>query len=379
MNCVKSLLPLVGLVALCFLGPVAGDGESAKPKEIYTNGLEGYDNHMDSFYYAAGAPDAENVRSKLQTDRKILGGPISGSCVEHVKEATHPFLVVQRSLTNLRPGPNMNRWDVKDYHLVTRNKVPAKEPEADGNEADGNGAAKDKAEEPQYFAVYHGKKNTFVVNMLRAELLRRVANAVNGDLNLLDSKPNTRLNEEDIAGLQARIADIITSTFRKVDEDIKKSLSEPSWSTASIVIVTKKYVITASVGKGKVVGYDSKFQSKIVDVAGEQKDNDNVFGSRTDVTVPITPKINFYDRASYYFLIIENPSVANMGIDNAIVQYVRDKIKSCHMKCEETMLRECGSGIMQSVKDNLGMFDKLKHTDYMIMLIALNKKYESYH
>lgn len=365
MNAFKSFsLPLVGLVlclGLVVAGDVTSDLEKLAEQEgdelLFDEDQDGYDKHADIFYYQDDTVNKEYERKRYMAAKVTLAGQKPDSTLRVVKSAVNPFGVGQRTFKQF--GTLMDRWDVKDT----------------GKEA-------------QYLALYHGNGKAYVVNKVRAHLLRTLANAVNDYLPSLDrlAEPDASNDEKTVHEVTDDIRGTIERVFREVDNTVRKTMadSDDSIATATVAIVSKAYIITVNVGKGKVIAYDNNYETTDLTPNEDDAELRNVFGAKRSRTMPIHPHVEFFSREEngYQFLLMETPAVAEVVYDEAATSVVTSEIDQ-HKYVESEEQEIYSQSIVRILNQVENQQHPLKrffvHSDYSIILVGLNTDYQDIH
>ena len=362
----------VGLSLVCagdFNEDVIAISDAADSQPTFFENTVGFDLHKDIFYYQDEPVRNEYKRAKYTATQITLAGMLPDPTGRDVPKAVNPFAVAQRAAN--KNGALMDRWDVKD------NGVDA-----------------------QYFALYQGEGRDFVVNKLRAHLLRRLANVAQDFLPLLDrtAEPDALEHEKQVHKIHDDTREAIEQVFRELDDEIRESMSESdnSRASATVAIVSKKHVITANLGGGRVLAYDSSFE--VVDLTSGQDDKGllNLFGARRDrpngsaVHVDIVPR-EMDSGAKLQLLMLQTPRVAgnmrqmlkqtNGNDQEAFSQVLHSIAKHRNIAShEQEMFSSAISGIIDSVSGQIGALKKMfGQEDLSMMLIGLERDYDEIH
>lgn len=238
-------LPFAAIWLLLVVGFAAGDEPQADLAEITRRKSEGplydqnqnqnqedYDRHADTFHYQNDLVPRENMQNDDHRTTNIsLAGQEPDAALRSVKPGARRFAVGQRRY-KLR-GAFMDRWNVKYT---------------------GDGV--------QYLALYHGKGKPYVVNMVRAHLLRKLADAFQVHVPALNRwalEPAESVSSEVKLNLSLEISATIEGVYREVDEIVRNSTAKPdaSSSSALVAIVSENFLLTVGAGGGRILGYAS--------------------------------------------------------------------------------------------------------------------------
>lgn len=250
------------LTAWCYAGDFADDilnmANKAEPRPVFKEDHVGFDLHADLFYYVDSRVDQEALKSYWVVK------DISG---REVRPSLYPFAVGAKSFTRFRP--HWNRFDVRD----------------DGHY--------------QFVGLYSGNKGSFVVNKLRAHLLRELANSITHLLPVLDrtAAPDAAGFPQQVDRVKKDIVENVQHVFGRVDRTIRGSMKETDETSASanVVIITKEYLVVATMGTGRVLGHNSV--SFIEDLNTPTKMT-YPFGNLYEKKKPSLPQVDIIPRRS---------------------------------------------------------------------------------
>lgn len=373
----QFLLLLLAATCCCaaasqFLDEVSGlvDSKNAAAAALTIESTDvGYDLHKDMFYFSDDLVARAYKRNKYADTKVTLAGQSISMTGNKVAKAVHPFAVGQKSVGI--SGSSADRWDVKQ--------------DANGN---------------QYLALYHAYGSHFVVNKLRAHLLRRVANDVRNYLPVLDQThklnddKDNDAKEEYISKVREEIVSLIKDSFQNVDDEIREQLknSDDSAASATVVILSQKFVIVANAGEGRVLAYDgtstmSNLTPKLL--GATPKSTNNLFGSKKSRPVGgCKPYVEVYERFRWdeeeddeyevQLVLLETPIVANLLPNEEAIQTVLNQVK-IHKKdigAEQDLYTSSVTKILQTVTKKGGFFNMLTNTDYSTMLVGLQTDYK---
>lgn len=338
----------------------------AAPGAQFEEDHVGYDLHKDMFYYVDSTVDAEYRKEVYMSTRVTLGGQQADLTGKEVRGAMYPFAVAQKSYTRFRP--NLNRFDVRDSDQMGAN----------------NGHF-------QYIGIYSGNKGSYVVNKLRAHLLRQLANSVNHLLPVLDrtAEPDAQGHEEAVDVVKEDLIENIQQVFRQVDDSIRGSMADndETSAAANVVIVTDKYVITATMGPGRVLAYN--YNCLIDDLTAPEDKNNHVsylFGDKRDrkgqsvAHVTITPRNN---NGELQLLLIESPRAAQHLSDLVAFNMVLEQVNQ-HKRLpyhEQELYSSAVNRLMDSIGEGTKFFNRVfgNDNDAAVALVGLTRNYENIH
>lgn len=363
----SALLLLTSAICLVSAGNFKQEVEELAKADngpIFDEDQDGYDKHADIYYYQDKQVATEYARAKYMATQVTLAGQAVDLTGRPVKPAVHPFAVAQRTFKQI--GTLKDRWDVKDT----------------GKEA-------------QYLALYHGKGGDYVVNKVRAHLLRTLANAVNDLIPVLDrtAEPDAaQEHAEEVEAIRDNFRATIERVCREVDNDIRRSMpdNDDSKASATVVIISKNFVVTVGVGKGSVIAYDDDYErSNLVDQTGEDGVFDNhLFGVKKTRQESIQPRVQFHSRldTNYQFLLIETPSVTatmqahtQQKTDIEIVLSSINQHKDVEAQ-EQELYSSAVSNILTEIENSLSAFKRFfMHSDYSVILVGLETDYTEIH
>lgn len=370
--------PLV-LLLLAAVGLAAGADLEAdlaelaqRPSEgpLFDEDQDGYDKHADIFYYQDNLVDREYERRNYLATKITLAGQKADATLRSVKPAVWPFGVAQR--TYKPSGVLMDRWDVKDT---------------------GKGV--------QYLALYHGKGSTYVVNKVRAHLLRMLANALQDfvpSLSRLVREPLKVPEKGAAKNLTDSLVQTVQRVFEEVDLMVRRGMadSDASYATATVAVVADDFVLTATTGAGRVIGYTDDFETRVLTPRQNLHELSNVFGAKKNRKTGLRPKTDLFSRQAYkfQFLLMETAALANDVRDDELSRIVLSSIQQ--HKYVESEEQEIYSGSLERIfkllmprtfahSDYPAILDMLLnprfflHSDYSAILVGLNTDYESVH
>lgn len=356
---------------------IAETSDSVRPP--FTEDKTNYDLHADIFYYQDQQVAQAYKRSIYQAGKITLAGQGPDLTGRKVQAAVNPFAVGQRSLHGL--GVSSDRWDVKD------------------NGKDG-----------QLFALYHGNGGSdFVVNKLRAHLLRLLANNVQDYFPILarTSESDAQKHEPQVNSIHDDLRATIENVFREVDETIRSHMKDKDDSSASatVAIVTPSHVITANVGEGRVLAYDDQFNVQDLTPARDSSKVSNVFGakkSRPDGQ-PLYAHVEIYPRVSkgqaggdeasdaddsddddernMQMLLLESASVSSILGNYEAFKMVLSSVNQHkeEPRHEQDLYSRALDMLLDTVAARLNVFQKLKKPDHSVALVGLETDYENIH
>lgn len=322
----------------------------------------GFDLHADVFYYVDSRVDQQYKASAYQTTRVVMGGQDIDIGGREVRPSLYPFVVGMKSYTQFRS--HLNRFDVRD-----------------------NG-------EYQYVGLYAGDKNSFVVNKLRAHLLREVANSITHLLPVLDrtASPDAINHPNEVITVQKEVIDTIEAAFKFVDENIMQTMkpSDTTSASANVVVITKKYVITASMGAGRVFGYNS---ATLIDDLNKSDEVPVTFGYAKNKKKDYRPQVSIVPRITYdeegpketQLILIEtpraakSPALSNYNAFNTVLQQiVLHKDKPTH---EQEIFSSSVIRMLDMVHRTTRFFGRVfgGDNDAAICLISLTRNYGNIH
>jgi len=328
-----------------------------EPTKVFDEQMPGFDMRDDKFYYQDDLVDKMFKRSMFTNGLRTLAGQATDAYNWRVKDSSYPFAVGQKSA---KPrGVQDDRWDVKDLD---------------------NG-------EVEFFALYHGEGNHFVVNKVRAHLLRRVANELQRLVPALDlSNQGVPAHHDDLVyELHDEVRKSFEKVFHQVDEAIRDSMYETddSWASATVVMVTKSSIVTASVGEGQVLGYDEAYMIRRLTNYRDDQDAMNVFGARkTRRGTALRPHVEIFSRVKdpMMMLLIESASVAGNIKDYDVLQIISGEINQ-HKRIsqnEQAIYSNSVSRILDRAQKE-GSGKRGGPVDYTVALIGLDRDYERMH
>jgi len=369
---------MIGLTILLLVGLSASSADFVDKVTALTNpevritpfkeNHVGYDLHADFFYFNDELVDAAYKRKKYTETMMTLAGQNPDITGPEVPQATHPFVVAQKSTNSF--GTISDRWDVRSNEH--------------GH---------------QFLGLYHGTKGDFVVNKLRAHLLRNVANAIQDYLPILDNTadPSTSDKTDYTDKVHEELKSMIKLTFRDVDQIIRESMkaNDDASAAASVVVITNNFVIVASVGGGRVLGYDSS--GVVSELAGSSEQEDpsnpsylNVFGLRKSKAGACEPMVEIYPRTSkdedgddmdLQFVVMESKPLAERLAKDEVVKTILSQINQHKMKDdqEQEIYTSSATRIMKMATGRLNMFQKMQKPDYSLIFVGLQTDYSQIH
>lgn len=374
--CVAALSVCSGATLFChaaeFLDELVALEGTNDANAVPALGTEsGYDSMKDVFYFQDDAVAKAFTRDKFFDTIITMAGQRPDLTGSKRPPALHPFAVAQKSL--LKQGVSSDRWDVKENH---------------------NGV--------QYLAAYHGQKSDFVVNKVRAHLLRRVADATKDYLPILDhtAERNSADKQDYTDKVKEEVRNMIVSTVQDVDNDIRGAMknNDDSAASATVAIITRYYVIVANVGSGRVIAYDST--TSVTDLSASQHafDNkNNLFGMRKSRSGNLRPFVEIFsryftepdgddededeDQHELQFLLLETPVLAALMSEKEVVKIVLNEIKLHKAKPEgeQELFTNSVTNIMKSVADKVSLFKLIPNRDQLVMMVALQTDYKQIH
>lgn len=366
---VVVILTLAFAGSLCkadFVEELQKMASDAKPGPQFEEDHVGYDLHKDMFYYVDSTVDAENRKEIYMSTRVTLGGQQADLTGREVKGAMYPFAIAQKSYTRFRP--NLNRFDVRD--------------------SDQMGA---KNGHFQYIGIYSGNRGSYVVNKLRAHLLRQLANSINHLLPVLDrtARPDSKGHQEAADVVRDHLVETIQQVLTQVDDSIRGSMadSDDTSASANVVIVTDEFVVTATMGAGRVLAYNYNCEVKELTGSKDKKNSaDYLFGDRRDrkgqskARVKITPR---NQDGAIQLLLIESPRAAqhlrNVNPFNMVLEQVNQHKRLPYH--EQELFSSAVNRLMDSIGDGTKFFNRVfgNDNDAIVALIGLTRDYESIH
>lgn len=331
------------------------------PVRVFDEQTIGLDLRDDKFYFQDNLVNDMFKRNKFTHGLITLAGQSSDAVNTRTKESSYPFAVAQRTTRN--SGTLSERWDVKDA---------------------GDGRV-------QFFALYHGDgRNDFVVNKVRAHLLRRLANALQDFVPVLD-----RASRSDAAGaeqllVQDEVRQTIESIFAEVDQSIRLAMrdNDNSWASALVVMVTQWSVVTAAVGRGQVMAYDDSSAIHKLTLANQFDDSGakNVFGAMRDRRITtLKPHVEFHSRdgSGFQMLALESAQVFDRMDDYDLWRIVRSEVNQHKGNAahEQQIYSNSVSRILEASCKRVNVLERLfgKSPDHSVMLIGLERDYANIH
>lgn len=328
-----------------------------------------YDLHQDLHYFRDDYVNEAFNRKKYVDTKVTMGGQARDMTNRQVMPAYYPFAVGQKSIGKM--GVSSDRWDVK----------------------------KNKQQEYQYIGLYHGYNSNFVVNKLRANMLRRVANSVKSYLPTLDNADANDLKEFKNTVFD-EMANIVSSTMKQVDDEIRDQMNEndESSATATVGIITPKYVIIANVGDNRALAYNS--MNELInltpnDYMGVNSDH-NVFGARKTRSQSCEPNVKIYarnfldedgDPAKIHYVLFESPIVAQLVADEEASKIVLSEIyqHGSSEDNEQKLYEDSVTRLLQTASDRVTGVSKaffpefFQKSDFAAILVGLDKDYKNIH
>lgn len=337
----------------------------------------GPDLHSDAFYYVDEPVSEAYRRAKFATTKVSLAG-------QRANASLVPWAVGQRS-GGIQLLSNLDRWDVKSSHE--------------------HGL--------QLVAVYQGStRGGFVVNKVRAHLLRRLANVLAKFVPLLERSAQPDARHVDLVHDQVRKA--VEEVFRDVDRAIRDTMYEQdgSWASATVAVVTRHHVITASVGTGAVYAFTNRFKTVNLTPNADDEQVHNVFGAKKQRQFPLQAHVEVHrrsmrlerpagsasgpdhdsdydsdsddddddDSVELLFLVLETP-VVNSMVGSEAASTVVSIVNSMagRAQFEEDMLKESVKTIVEAAKNKVEFLKRLQLMDFSVALVALETDYTKIH
>lgn len=344
--------------------------ENAAPK--FAEDTVGLDLHNDFFYYSDKKVSNALKRGNFLSVKVTLAGQQPDLVGRSQPAVSNPFAVGQKAS---RPVNSLDdRWDYKQTEKGY-----------------------------QFFGLYHGQGNAFVVNKIRAQLLRRVANEVQDFLPFLDQAfedpelKDNKLYQDDI---KHSVAHIIKSVYAEIDTSICASMTDndDSLAAATVVIITDHYVIVINSGDGRVLGYDSTsllrdltsaaaiLNSPLVE--GQKKE----FGANKSKSKGLAePDLAFFERqfvdpegdeAKIQFLTIQTGLAASAVSDEETKKIVISQVDVHKYRQENEQDLHTGvvTNLLQAASSRTPIWDRwFKNTDFSAIFIALETTYKNIH
>lgn len=366
----NKLVLYCAFVAFAAFALVAADGDEApaegalKTAAPFEENHVGYDLHNDFFYFNDELVAEAYKRAKYTDAKFTLAGQVADMTGREVPKASSPFVVAQKSVSS--KGTLNDRWDVKE--------------DENGN---------------QYLALYHGKSSDYVVNKLRAHLLRQVANNVKDMLPQLDDASEKVGTEADEDGqlfetVKEEVKRMVAGTFKSVDELIRDSMrsNDDKSASANVVIKTKWNVIVASVGQGKVLSYDST--GVYTDLSDDKVCKLDSFGACKSKNNPAEPNVDVYQRyfqdedgddAAMQFILVQTPTLAKMMDNDELIKIILGQVNQHkHVReHEQELYTSAASRILQTAVSKLNLFTRMSRPDFSLMLLGLETDYTQIH
>lgn len=344
--------------------------ELGEQEEKFDESTVGLDLHNDYFYFNDALVSADYTRSKYKSIKVTMAGQRENLVKQTQKEATNPFAVAQTSSTGW--GSLMDRWDYKQ----TKKGY-------------------------QFFGLYHGAGRPFVVNKVRAHLLRRLANDVQDTLPFLDQAvedPKLKENLEYLSDVKETVTHNINSVYSQIDQSITSSQldNDDSLAAASVVIVTKHFVIVANSGDGRVLSYDDTSmlrdltsEAAIVgrSAAGGQKKE---FGANKSKSKGfVEPNLRFFERkfvpvegeeAELQFLVVQTGPAARAVSAEQTKKIVLSQVQAHkhHVENEQDLHSGVVTNLLRTAVSK-SAFSFVKNVDVSAMFIALETEYTNIH
>lgn len=317
----------------------------------------GYDLHNDFFYFDDEQVKQAYKRSKYHSTKLTLGGQKADLTGREVTKAVNPFVVAQKAGTD--SGSLSDRWDVRQ--------------DSQGH---------------QYVGLFHGEKKDFVVNKVRAHLLRNLANSVQAHLSLLDFAVKSNPNDVNLESIKRDVIHDVTAVFKDVDTTIRNAMenSDDSSASAAVVITTESFVVVANLGEGAVLGYNSLGERQVL----SGSTSGDGFGLRKSKAAPCEPIVRIHsrkvqdeegDEESLQFVIVESPLVAkSISVEQAIKTVVGqvNQLRSDE-KHEQEIYATSATRILQTVTGSVGLFQKFAQRDYSVAIVGLETDYSKIH
>lgn len=369
---IKSIVLALSLAAtLCAAGlddldrSLQQGAESADIEESYVS----YDLHQDLHYFRDDYVNEAFNRKKYLNTAITMGGQDRDMTGRQVRSALNPFAVGLKSLGKL--GVSTDRWDVKE-----------------------NG-------KQQFAAIYHGYNGNFVVNKLRANLLRGLINSVQSSLPALDQAQSGDL-EKFKGTVFDEVSDIIKNKLKETDEEIRDLMNtnDDSSATATVVIVTDKHYIVVNVGDNNAVAYNS--MNEVVNLTpikpGQSLEDrkKNVFGARKSRAFSLEPEVAIYpkkfldedeDEANVHYILLESPLVSQLVSDEEASKIVLGEIVQHResLDQEQKMFEDSITRLLQTATDRVAGVSKVffpelfQKSDYAAIFIGLDRDYKNIH
>lgn len=333
--------------------------ENAAPK--FAEDTVGLDLHNDFFYYSDDKVNNAYKRGDYLSIKRTSSDPA----------AKNPFAVAQSASTPV--GSLMDRWDYKQSETGY-----------------------------QFFGLYHGVGRPFVVNKLRAQLLRRVANEVQDFLPFLDQTiddPEFKKNQLYQDDVRQSVSHIIKTVYNEVDKSICGSMkdNDDSYATATVVIVTKNFVVVVNSGDSRVLGYDSTSilrdltsEARIIGgplVDGQKKE----FGANKSKSKGLAePDIAFFERnfqdvdgddAKIQFLTVQSGPAASSVSDEQTKKIVISQVDRYKYRpeYEQELHSDIVINLLRASASQTGLKRWVMNTDFSAIFIALETNYKAIH
>lgn len=329
-----------------------------------------YDLHKDLHYFRDDYVNEAFSRKKFNDIKVTMAGQAKDMTDRVVQSAHYPFAVGMKSLGKL--GVSTDRWDVKV-----------------------------NSAKQQFVALYHGYSSNFVVNKLRANLLRRVANAVKDYLPTMDQAQASDL-EQYRRTVFDDVTDIVKTTLQDVDGEIRELMNDndDSSATATVMIVTDNYLIVANVGDNNAIAYNSA--NEIVNLTpsgfGQQTidQRSNLFGARKSRSHPCQPEVGVYPRnfldedgdpAHIHYVILESPLVSDLVSDEEASKIVlREVVQHAETpEQEQSMYENSVTNILETASNRVTGISKaffpelFQKSDYATIVVGLDRDYKNIH
>lgn len=308
---------------------------------------EGYDLHKDSFYFDDSLVANAFTRKYYSRTKVTMGGQRPSITGQKVSPAVNPFIVAQKSIATF--GSTADRWDIKEDEYKN-----------------------------QYLGLFNG--DAFVVNKIRSQLLRRLANAIQDYLPILDSA-----DEDSRTVIEAHVLDIVTKFIMDLNIQIRNNMKEndQSSATGTVVVITQKNLIVVNVGGGRALAYNE--YSETIDLTAKSNDSDGQkycesFGN-TKKSFACDPFVEIVPKEGIQILLLETPIVAALTKKDVIKHDIIKHIEQhkYHPEQEQDMFIAAASSVIHPIENSGGMFKKVNGPDATVMMVILEKDYNYIH
>lgn len=349
----------------------AGLADVEHSQKKFSEDTVGLDLHNDYFYFSDDKASDAYKRTKYVSMKVTLAGQRPDLTQTSRPAATNPFAVAQMASTPI--GSLMDRWDYKQSE--------------NGN---------------QFFGLYHGVGKAFVVNKLRAQLLRRVANEVQDFLPYLDQSledPQFKDNKEYQEDVRETVSHVIKTVYAEIDESIRKSMAanDDSYAAATVVIVTQKYVIIVNSGDARVLSYDSTSMLRDLSSAAAISSTPAVTGQRKEFGANKSkskglaePDMAFFERSfldadgdpsNIQFLTIQSGVAASSVSDEETKKIVISQVDAHKYReeNEQDLHKGVVSNLLRTASSKSGVKRWMANLDFSAIFVALETEYKRIH